>query len=103
VVAGNGNGGVFFNGNDTVRDFLIKDSSIGAAPDGMGSTFAGNGFSGFDADASQFFGVEFLNSFFNGNGTAGAGLATASSLSRAARSRRARSRSTIQARRSPPV
>jgi hypothetical protein len=65
---------VFFDGNDTVRDFLIKNSSIGAAPDGMGGDFAGNGFSGFEADGSQFFGVAFLNSSFNGNGTAGAGF-----------------------------
>jgi hypothetical protein len=81
VVAGNGNGGVFFHvsaaDHNTFRDFLIKDSYIGAAPDGAGGTFDGNRFSGFQAQNSQFFGVAFLDSSFNGNGTAvgfGAGI-----------------------------
>ena len=49
-------------------DFAIQNSYLGAAPNPMGGTFAGNGGDGFFGGNTTFTGVAFLDSFFNANG-----------------------------------
>src|SRR5206468_566587 len=63
-------------------DLAIQDSHLGAAPNPLGVSFAGNGGDGFDAQSSTFTGVAFLDSFFNDNGigkNGGSGIAFISS------------------------
>ena len=50
-----------------LTDFVIQNSYLGAAPNPLGGSFAGNGRSGFHSQDTIFNGVAFLNSFFNGN------------------------------------
>jgi hypothetical protein len=72
--------GVFIRDTDLNDGFeshftnlVIEDSYLGQAPDGAGGSFGGNAKSGFDANDSNFTGVAFVDSFFNGNGTSGDG------------------------------
>ena len=53
----------------SIGAFSIEDSYLGAAPNPLGGTFAGNRGNGFAARDTSFTGVGFVESFFNGNGT----------------------------------
>ena len=68
---------------DTIKsvftDFVIQDSHIGEAPDGMGGTLTGNGANGFLAANTTFTGVAFLDWFFNQNGFDGILVETSTS------------------------